>query len=514
MQYASKHLVIICSLVLLLLPFFSVLQPTPALAQSFNQEINYQGKLADNLGATVSDGTYSMVFRLYTVATAGTHVWTETQDVTVTNGLFSVMLGTSTSLSGIDFNRTLYLGVDIEADGEMTPRKILGAVPAAFEANNSQTLGGVASTSFLRGDIPNAASALLSFTGGFVSSASSTISELTTGTTTATTLMIDGEAYTSIDVTGLQNQSGALGVDTAYLNTLYASTSAFDTSSKLAAILTDETGTGAAVFANSPTLTGTIDAVAADFSSTLTLSGTGANLALGSNYISEGGTDQGIMFDGTGSMGLIGQSATDVLNDYSVGGATIFQINAKNNDSAGFNLNAAGASTANRGTISFMNNGTRTAFIETEKSGSGVLDADLVFATKATSTAIAEAMRITRTGNVGIGDASPDAHLEISANNGSGGAVFFASSNDSNDGDLFAILENGNVGIGTSTPSSKLTVAGDVYITGALRDSSNSAGTNGYILQTTGSGTQWVATSSLGIGGGAATARRCPAVIV
>jgi len=196
------------------------ISPTLTQAQTFNQEINYQGKLADNLGATVADGSYSMVFRLYTVATAGTHVWTETQDVTVTNGLFSVMLGSDTSLSGVDFNRTLYLGVNIETDGEMTPRKILGAVPAAFEANNSQTLGGVASTSFLRNDIPNAASALLSFTGGFVSSASSTISELTTGTTTVTTLMIDGQEFTSLSggASGLTNNAGTLTANISEAN--------------------------------------------------------------------------------------------------------------------------------------------------------------------------------------------------------------------------------------------------------------------------------------------------------
>ncbi|MFA5991743.1 MAG: helix-turn-helix domain-containing protein, partial [Candidatus Doudnabacteria bacterium] len=65
---------------------------------------------------------------------------------------------------------------------------------------------------------------------------------------------------------------------------------------------------------------------------------------------------------------------------------------------------------------------------------------------------------------------------------------------------LFVI--GGNVGVGTSTPEQKLVVTGDARITGALFDSSNASGTNGMILQTTGTGTQWIATSSLGIIGG------------
>lgn len=64
------------------------------------------------------------------------------------------------------------------------------------------------------------------------------------------------------------------------------------------------------------------------------------------------------------------------------------------------------------------------------------------------------------------------------------------------------VTASGNVGVGTSTASSRLVVAGDLFATGALRDSSNAAGTAGMVLQTTGIGIQWVATSSLGISGG------------
>ena len=60
----------------------------------------------------------------------------------------------------------------------------------------------------------------------------------------------------------------------------------------------------------------------------------------------------------------------------------------------------------------------------------------------------------------------------------------------------------GNVGIGTTTPYATLTIAGTMGLTGALYDRTASAGTNGMILKTTGTDVQWVATSTLGLGGG------------
>jgi hypothetical protein len=153
----------------------TLLTPSLVSAQA-NPQINYQGKLTNASGVAVPDGTYNMRFWLITSDSAATSTaeWTEeltgANQVQVTNGLFSVMLGSTTPLTGVDFNQTLYLGVEIGGtstpawDGEMSPRKILGTVPAAFVANYAETagaasssdealaLGGVASSSFLRSD--------------------------------------------------------------------------------------------------------------------------------------------------------------------------------------------------------------------------------------------------------------------------------------------------------------------------------------------------------------------------
>jgi len=65
------------------------------------------------------------------------------------------------------------------------------------------------------------------------------------------------------------------------------------------------------------------------------------------------------------------------------------------------------------------------------------------------------AMDILHSGNIGIGDADPDAVLEVSASNGASD-LFKLSFNDDNDGNLFIVKNSGNVGIGTTSPEELL----------------------------------------------------------
>ncbi len=148
--------------VFLLITMSSMLLVPSSTTAAINKQINYQGKLSNHLNNAVSDGNYHIRFNLYT--SGGTSLWSQTTRVSVSNGLFSVMLD---NLTDVDFNQTLYLGVEIGGyqavvswDGEMSPRKIIGAVPAAFVAD---TLDNLSSEQFLRSDAINATSTSATF---------------------------------------------------------------------------------------------------------------------------------------------------------------------------------------------------------------------------------------------------------------------------------------------------------------------------------------------------------------
>ena len=123
---------------------------------AINPQINFQGKLTNTDGTNVTNGTYSIVFSIYTVSSGGSNVWTETQpSVSVTDGIFQVSLGSVTALPGsVNFaSSPLYLGVKVGADLEMTPRIQFTAAPYAFNAStadNATQLGGLTSSQFVQ----------------------------------------------------------------------------------------------------------------------------------------------------------------------------------------------------------------------------------------------------------------------------------------------------------------------------------------------------------------------------
>jgi hypothetical protein len=147
----------------------SLLAPSSSVsaATGINHQINFQGKLVNPDGTNVTDGSYSIVYSIYSVPTAGAAIWTETQTVTLANGIFQVNLGSVTPLPGsVDFNTdNIYLGIKVGADAEMTPRVQFTSVPQAF---NAEKLGGVDKTGFIQNTTTQQASSNFNISGAGV----------------------------------------------------------------------------------------------------------------------------------------------------------------------------------------------------------------------------------------------------------------------------------------------------------------------------------------------------------
>ncbi|MFA6431656.1 MAG: hypothetical protein WCV91_04685 [Candidatus Margulisiibacteriota bacterium] len=113
-------------------------------------QISYQGELKDKAGNAVSSFGLPMVLSIYSGASGGVPLWSETQaPVVVENGFYSVLIGSVTPLTASIFDgSSRYLGVAVNGDAEMVPRMPLISVPYAFSTTSAEKVNNIeASTS-------------------------------------------------------------------------------------------------------------------------------------------------------------------------------------------------------------------------------------------------------------------------------------------------------------------------------------------------------------------------------
>lgn len=131
--------VLIVALMLLTYPAWAAPEPIQS-ASGFgvSNTISYQGNLTDASGQPIT-GDIDMIFRLYDVETGGTELWSEghmgVNAVPVQNGLFHLPVGSLNPIPAEVWNQPqLYLGIQVATDPEMTPREVVGVLPAAYVA--------------------------------------------------------------------------------------------------------------------------------------------------------------------------------------------------------------------------------------------------------------------------------------------------------------------------------------------------------------------------------------------
>lgn len=106
-------------------------------ATALTPQVSYQGRLTDENGAPLN-GSVQMTFALFHEASGGTALYSETESVTVTDGLFDTAVGPASVVAGLtpeDLTRPLWLEVTVD-DGihseTLTPRQRLYGSPYAF----------------------------------------------------------------------------------------------------------------------------------------------------------------------------------------------------------------------------------------------------------------------------------------------------------------------------------------------------------------------------------------------
>lgn len=162
-------------------------------ATGINKQINFQGKVTNTDGTNVTNGSYTFLFCIYTVSspstacTAGADndaVWRESKSITVTDGVFQTNLGDTTAFASlIDFNTdNIYLGINFNANGQMTPLVRFTASPYAMNAGKVAGLTVTDTTGTLT--IPNAKT--VSFADAFTTSGAFATTLTSTATTNAT----------------------------------------------------------------------------------------------------------------------------------------------------------------------------------------------------------------------------------------------------------------------------------------------------------------------------------------
>ena len=529
------------------------------LSAQFNPEVNYQGKLTNASNVAVSDGIYHMKFRLYTAASGGTNIWEDDRSfltgnrITVTSGLFSVLLGSSTPLTSVNFNQTLYLEVLVGGTAStsmetLSPRKKLGAVPAAFEAGK---LDGVDSTSFVRSDeadtiAATSASTLLTINqsgAGDILNLLDGGNEVFTvidagnvgiGTTTPyAKLSVVGEVvaanFTATSTTATSTFAGGFAVETSGLVYDYSTNKVGIGTASPAGLLEIRNGDVASIrlsdsdvthgmtgivptdvfgeIGNSNTLNGGL--MMRGFSASDSTYGVDIRGYANTNPSVAAVRIVGIKRNGTVTQAL---GATERLFDVQDVSNILFTVLGGGNVGIGtttpgtllslgntgantINISATATSTFGSGldirTGCFAINGTCVgAGSGSGTVGSGTTGQFPYYAANGTTLTATSSLFLATSGNVGIGTTTPWAKLSVGTHDLSITTPSFviASSSTGVATSTQFIVRNGLVGIGTTSPYSKLSVWGSGTGTNRLFELTNSASTTLATFQEDGTG--------------------------
>ncbi len=419
----------------------SVLGLTNSMFQT-PQTFSFQGRLTDNSNNAITKPS-AVRFGLYNSSTAfgNALLWEETQTVSPdTEGKFSTTLGKEKTIpaSIIMENPSLYLGITVGADKELTPRQL---IPNTSYAANADTLQGLPLITQADAPMNNVVLALDSagnvsmtgkshtvqaMNGQLAVSGEKLILATNTGSNGNIQLVPDGSGkidlqkpiHNSTNNNNIPSAAGAVEVDDLF--------AILATSSAQTAFTVNQNGGGPLISASS---SGTAKFTVGNDGSTYVA----GNMGIG-------------MPTPIAKLQVAGSVSPGATNTYDLGSPSLYW-NA---------LYVKTLISPSSGTFGYWQ---RT---QSSISPTNITDAFNLGATASSSAtvhfagALGDASFVK--GNMGIGTATPNAMFHVQGSGTSTGVSLLTT--DSSGKQRFMVLDNGNVGIGTTSPMALLDVAG------------------------------------------------------
>lgn len=121
--------------------FFALLMAITQVASAdVPLQMSYQGRLTDGAGNSL-DEIVAMKITIYSDSLGTTMLWSESHGtVTVVDGLFTIMLGSVTSIPASVFTGApRWLGIQVDVDPELRPLRPLLSVPNTYQALHADT---------------------------------------------------------------------------------------------------------------------------------------------------------------------------------------------------------------------------------------------------------------------------------------------------------------------------------------------------------------------------------------
>lgn len=430
--------------------------------------IHYQGRLTEADGQPLV-GEHTVRFRLYDAASGGTVLWEEHHTVnfeSVDNGVFSILLGSLTSFSALDFTQPFWLSIEVDGEGEMQPRQRLAAILYAISAD---TLDGLEATQLLRADVDTVAAGQLKLTKSGAALLIQPLANPALNTTLLDVQDVTGTSRFSVDlegdtvIAGDLSVSGTIGGSTSTTGTESPSwtigSGSDATATNLSLLFGQATGQESILFEG----TGRDEFVVSDDVRLSAQAALRLEDDIGGDSISlkapSGVTTHTLTLPT--ALGNAGQIlSTDAsgnlfwVTDATGGGGTVTSV------TAGDGLTATPNPITTSGTIALAANGVTTANILDGTITAADLGTDSVGAEELTSTAI-------QAGDIEIADLPAHASThQPGGNDGlvTGSAVSISTTNSAGSSTSLARADHGHQGLHSLSASGQPQLAGDVTV--------------------------------------------------